>query len=43
NTTVYPVGSRHALKPCQNDALCFDLSSADAYHCADPHPRTIMF
>ncbi|CAF3223074.1 unnamed protein product [Rotaria sp. Silwood2] len=40
STTVYPSESRCALKLCQNDDLCFDLSSADAYHCACRYPYT---
>ncbi|CAF4266059.1 unnamed protein product, partial [Rotaria sordida] len=40
NTTVFPAGSRCALKPCQNGGRCFDLSSADAYHCACHYPYT---
>ncbi|CAF5133349.1 unnamed protein product, partial [Rotaria sp. Silwood1] len=40
NTTVFPAGSRCALKPCENDGLCFDLSSADAYHCVCRDPYT---
>ena len=40
NTTVFPAGSRCALKPCENNGLCFDLSSADAYHCACHDPYT---
>ncbi|CAF1434417.1 unnamed protein product [Rotaria sordida] len=40
NTTVFPAGSRCALRPCENNGLCFDLSSADAYHCACRYPYT---
>ncbi|CAF1345014.1 unnamed protein product [Rotaria sordida] len=40
NTRVYPAGSRCALKPCQNGGHCYDLSSADAYHCACSYPYT---
>jgi len=40
NTTVFPAGSRCASSPCENGALCLDLSSADTYHCLNPYPCT---
>ncbi len=33
NTSVFPIGSRCASKPCQNGGVCFDFLSADGYLC----------
>ncbi|CAF1310797.1 unnamed protein product [Rotaria sp. Silwood1] len=31
---VYPPGAQCASQPCQNGGRCFDLPSANTYHCA---------
>ncbi len=38
NTSVFPIGSRCASRPCQHDGVCFDFSSADGYLCQCPYP-----
>ncbi len=38
NTSVFPIGSRCASRPCQHDGVCFDFSSVDGYLCQCPAP-----
>ncbi|CAF1009422.1 unnamed protein product [Adineta steineri] len=40
NTTIFPVGSRCASKPCGDRGLCYDFPSADGYYCECYHPYT---